>query len=263
MRVPSWSGAVVIPCLIVLALCCGAEPHTPDPTAKPPARSEETMGDKTPTADRVFMRAVPTTPASGLREWLDAESLSPTPRLVRLPLLVRRDGAGYSLRGARIGSAPDALEVIVDDTALGVALSDRAAFHCGRERDVCALVVDGRWRGARDGELALAVVSVLGSIDTTAREAATTVEVEVPLPEGAVHQAVLDRATSLAPGKNFSVRVYDVAAAPAEVVAFYAGRLRGAARETAGSTVAFASDGGRVTVEAHDTGTRITLIVRR
>lgn len=261
-RASSWSGAIVLPCVVVLALCCRAGERSPDPTAIPPDRSEPTMGDKTPTPHRVFMHAAATAPANDLREWLDREALSPTPRLVRLPLFVRRDAGGYSLRGARIGNAPDALEVVVDDSALGIGLGDRAAEHCGREREVCALVVDGYWRGLRDGERVLAVVSVRGPIDLAARDAATTVEIEVPVPQGAEHRPALDRATTINPGRNVSLRVYDLAAAPDEVVAFYAARLRGAVREESGAAVTFSSDGGRVTVEPLDTGTRITLLVR-
>jgi hypothetical protein len=68
--------------------------------------------------------------------------------------------------------------------------------------------------------------------------------------------------TSLAPGQNVMVRVYDVAAAPAEVVAFYRDRLRGAAQDTSGPTVTFSTDGGSLRIEPVGTGTRIQLVFR-
>ena len=134
--------------------------------------------EKKPQPPRRFERGPSTIPSAGLLSWLEGESRRSIPRLIRLPLILNRGAAGFSLRGARIGPAADAIEVYANDSALGVGLDDRAR-RSGEEKTSCAFWVDAYWRGEQ-GEpgFRIDVVNVVSLIDEAALGAANYVEAE-------------------------------------------------------------------------------------
>ena len=82
-----------------------------------------------------------------------------------------------------------------------------------------------------------------------------------PIPAGARKNASLGGATTLAPGKNYTLVVYDVESAVDAVSAFYARHLPEAARTEEGNEVRFSTRGGTVKLTRLDQGTRITLVI--
>lgn len=135
--------------------------------------------NKTPTPPPgPFTRGPGITPADRLIAWLDEQVRDGEPRLVRLPLVLGRgQGPGFSLRGAHIGSAADAVEIRASDSALGIGLADRAATQCG-QAPTCAMWVEGYWRGKEDGGYRFDVVYVRDPIAPEAMGSADFVEVE-------------------------------------------------------------------------------------
>ena len=109
-----------------------------------------------------------------LLEWLDKQIAGG--KLVRLPVILEQGTVGFSLHGARIGTASDALEIHVDDSALGVSLSDRARSACQKNK-TCALWLEGYWRGTKADGLHFDVVHVDRPIAADALGAASYVEV--------------------------------------------------------------------------------------
>lgn len=63
---------------------------------------------------------------------------------LKLPVEVTVEPLGIS--GGFLGFGPDRVPVKIDDTALGVALSDRVASWCGEEATRCAMWMWGKWR---------------------------------------------------------------------------------------------------------------------
>ena len=96
---------------------------------------------KTPYQHKPFKRGVPLSPAPILLSFLDG---LPPKRLVRLPIVLARGVVGYSLRGARVGTAVDAPVVNIDDTALGIGVAD----HARRRGDM--LWLEGYWMKRAD-----------------------------------------------------------------------------------------------------------------
>lgn len=82
-----------------------------------------------------------------------------------------------------------------------------------------------------------------------------------PLPPGARKNTSLGGATTLAPGKNYTLVVYEVESAIEAVGAFYGKHLPEAARTTEGNELRFSSSGGTVKLARLDKGTRITLVI--
>ena len=82
-----------------------------------------------------------------------------------------------------------------------------------------------------------------------------------PIPAGARKNTALGGATTLAPGKNYSLVVYDVEATIATVNAFYEKQLPEAARTEEGNEVRFSTRGGTVKLARLDNATRITLVI--
>ena len=83
----------------------------------------------------------------------------------------------------------------------------------------------------------------------------------LPIPAGARWNDALGGATSLAPGKNYTLRVYDVDLPTHAVAAFYEHHLQAATRETAGQETRFSAPGGQVKLVPLGHGTRITLVI--
>ena len=82
-----------------------------------------------------------------------------------------------------------------------------------------------------------------------------------PIPTGARKNTALGGATTLAPGKNYTLVVYDIEAAIDTVSAFYGKQLPAAARTEDGNEVRFSTRGGTVKLARLDNGTRITLVI--
>jgi hypothetical protein len=82
-----------------------------------------------------------------------------------------------------------------------------------------------------------------------------------PLPAGARRNDLLGGATSVAPGKNYTLKVYDTDSGIKATIAFYEHHLPGAKRITEGQEVRFAGQGGYVKLARLDRGTRITLVI--
>ena len=128
------------------------------------------------TAVRRFVHGAALSPAGALLVWLEARRIEGGFRRLRLPVVLVRGEAGFSLHDVRIGSGPDALAILCDDCALGVGLADRARQACG-DVATCALWLDGYWRGGE--ERVFAVVKVGAPISAEALAAAAA-EVEDP-----------------------------------------------------------------------------------
>jgi hypothetical protein len=89
-------------------------------------------------------------PAAQLIAWLDAQQDAGKPRRLRLPMVLKPSITGYSNSDARVGAAADALVVNLDDSSLGMSLSDRAKRVCPAGAPTCAIWVDGFWKGKTD-----------------------------------------------------------------------------------------------------------------
>ena len=82
-----------------------------------------------------------------------------------------------------------------------------------------------------------------------------------PIPAGAKKNPSLGGATTLAPGKNYTLIVYDAEANIETVTAFYESHLPAATRVSEGQEVRFTTQDGTVRLARVDKGTRITLVV--
>ena len=82
-----------------------------------------------------------------------------------------------------------------------------------------------------------------------------------PIPAGARKNTALGGATTLAPGKNYTLVVYDVDSAIDLVSAFYGKHLPDAARTEEGNELRFSTRGGTIKLARLDSGTRITLVI--
>ena len=91
-----------------------------------------------------FVKGAALTPKQDLVAWFESQKRNGEPRLTRVPIVLKKGAVGFQLRGAKIGTAPDALEVFVSDAALGVGLADRAR-SCTEA--TCNFIVEGYWRG--------------------------------------------------------------------------------------------------------------------
>lgn len=82
---------------------------------------------------------------------------------------------------------------------------------------------------------------------------------DLPIPPGSRRNEALGGATSLAPGKNYTTRVYETEDGIDSVTEFYQRRL-GANGVREGDGMRFSSDRGTVRLVPLGKGTRITLI---
>ena len=82
-----------------------------------------------------------------------------------------------------------------------------------------------------------------------------------PIPAGARRNTALGGATTLAPGKNYTLVVYDIDSAIETVSAFYGKHLADAVRTEEGNEVRFSARGGTIKLARLDNGTRITLVI--
>ena len=109
------------------------------------------------------------------------------------------------------------------------------------------------------GALLLVTIPVAGggggTSDALAREQG------FPIPAGARKNTALGGATTLAPGKNYTLVVYDVDDAVDGVSAFYGKHLPDAARTEEGNEVRFSTRSGTIKLARLENGTRITLVI--
>jgi len=82
-----------------------------------------------------------------------------------------------------------------------------------------------------------------------------------PIPAGARKNTSLGGTTTLAPGKNYTLVVYDVESPIDAVTAFYRKHLPDAEQAVEGNEVRFSTRGGTVRLARLDKGTRITLAI--
>jgi hypothetical protein len=132
-------------------------------------------GNKQPTGSAQFVKGAPLTPAKELVAWFEAQRRGGEPRLTRIPIVLQRGQVGFSPRGVRIGSSPDALEVFVSDAALGIGITERAR-QC--PDPTCPFVVEGYWRGDADGGYHYEIRGA-GHAPITAEELAAITHAEV------------------------------------------------------------------------------------
>jgi hypothetical protein len=252
-----------MPWVIALAIAAGAAGGTMQ------SGGQGAAGIKKPPPEKIkFVRGPSVKPSFVLKAWFENQMFVRDARQVRVPLVLQRGTVGFSLRGARIGAALDALEVYANDSALGIGLDDRARTHC-KASATCAFWAEGRMGREVDGSLRFDVLRVASPIEPPALAAADFVEIEVaeesvdgfPLPVGARKIESAGGATSLAPGRNFKLQAFDVEMKPEAVAAFYAERLPGAKRSSAGGEVTFSTLRGRVTLAPIPSGTRLTLAI--
>ncbi|HEU0029321.1 MAG TPA: hypothetical protein VFQ53_01725 [Kofleriaceae bacterium] len=130
-----------------------------------------------------FERGVALTPASQLVAWLEQQKRGTEPRLVRVPIVMPKGQYGYDQQATKLGTAPDAPAVMIDDTALGISLAMKARKCTG---DVCAFLVEAYWLGKTtdgigDGKRnVLKVVKADNPLSPEALAAITHAEVEGP-----------------------------------------------------------------------------------
>lgn len=128
---------VAAPCLLVL-LACAAAPERP-----PEGAAMMRHDDRRAAA---FTDGPALAPVARLRAWLDGAGRG---ALLRVPVVVAVSPLGVAEGhvGVRPGEpGPNDLRVHLDDTALGIALADRARSACGSS-GWCALWVEGTWLG--------------------------------------------------------------------------------------------------------------------
>ena len=82
-----------------------------------------------------------------------------------------------------------------------------------------------------------------------------------PIPKGARRNEELGGATSLAPGRNYTIKVYDIDFDTGTITAFYERHLPEAKRASERQEVTFSTPRGSVKLARLPKGTRITLAV--
>ncbi len=137
--------------LIALIVGCGKGHAVDKPNGgSDVATGSGTMMNKPGSGTKAaFVRGIALTPKAAFLTWLDSQKLEGQPRLVRLPIVLPRDGASFDISKARIGTGADALEVYANDSSLGVGLADRAHSACEDTAVTCAFLAEGYWRGTK------------------------------------------------------------------------------------------------------------------
>lgn len=102
-----------------------------------------------------FVQGAALSPGDKLVSWLDAQKIGGEGKLLRVPVVLAKGQVGWTLQGAKLGTAGDAVTVNLDDTALGIGLGQRAR-KC--KEAPCAFLVEGYWRGKQEGAYQLRVV---------------------------------------------------------------------------------------------------------
>lgn len=262
--------------LVIALIVCGsdgalsAEEPPSGSEVKPQPRMKSKTSDQ---PSRKFVRGPAVQPKTEFIAWLEGHILSASRRQIRVPLVLKQGQVGFSLRGARIGSAADAIEVYANDSALGIGLANRAVTHC-KGRKTCAFWVEGRLAWEEGGSFRLDVMKFNSAIAPEALAAADYIDVEdltvpepaepeqgFPLPKGASRNEKLGGATSLAPGRNYTLKVYEIDSEMETIAAFYESQLPDAKRSSDGQEVTFSTPRGSVKLARVSKRTRITLAI--
>jgi hypothetical protein len=109
----------------------------------------------------------------------------------------------------------------------------------------------------------LGLVALVAGCELSAQEIplAAAWEQGFPVPSGARRNEPLGGATSIAPGKNYTLIVYEVDSGVDVMTAFYAHHLPAAKRALESEEVRFFASGGYVRLARVGKGTRITLVI--
>ncbi|MBA3542522.1 MAG: hypothetical protein H0T79_23100 [Deltaproteobacteria bacterium] len=139
------------------------------------------MTKLTPATPGTFARGITVSSASTVLAWLESQTRGGEPRLVRIPVLLGTGMSGFSNTNCKLGTAPDALTIVLDDAALGVGIADKARSCKGQPQ--CAMWLEGYWQGKDElGDYAFRVMKIHSIIDAKDLPAANYVEVEAPGP---------------------------------------------------------------------------------
>lgn len=172
-------GMVALAMLLALGACpAGSKQPTPDqPITEDQGSGRMSDMTKKPTGSGSFVRGAAVSPAAALITWLDAQKLGDQPRLLRLPVVLQRGQTGFSTRGAKIGGGADAVEIYVNDAALGIGVAQQARSLCPTE-PTCAVWLEGYWRGKQDDAYTFDAMKLHAPIAADAVAAASHAEVE-------------------------------------------------------------------------------------
>lgn len=111
---------------------------------------------KTPEPERTFVDGPPIDPPGGLLEWLEKTASAEPRRRIRLPVVVQfvdahRMGISGGFIGLEPAVLPGAIQLKLDDTAMGVSLLDRVRTACpADDQTSCPVWLDGTWQGGPD-----------------------------------------------------------------------------------------------------------------
>ena len=124
--------------LSLIVLGCGtpaAQP--PEPATEEALRAEQKTNPESSMS--TFIDGPALSPSTELLEWLKSDG---SDQLLKLPVEVSRSVLGVT--GGTLGWGDDALQLKLDDTAMGVGLFDRLPQHCGDEGP-CHVWLEGYW----------------------------------------------------------------------------------------------------------------------
>jgi hypothetical protein len=128
-------------CTLVIAVClaCSSpkpnQPQDVSGTARVPSKPEDAM------KQAIY-------PADALLAWLDK---LPTRARVRMPVLVEIADNRTYVESAKVGDAPDALEIDANDSQMGVPIAGKWGFFC-KQGNTCLLMLSGEWVGGENKE---------------------------------------------------------------------------------------------------------------
>lgn len=108
---------------------------------------------KTPEPERSFVDGPPIEPPGALLKWLESTATAQPKKRIRLPVVVHfKDAHRIGLDGGHIGTSPAALpgaiQLALDDTAMGISLLDRVRQACPDQKQTdCVVWLEGTWVG--------------------------------------------------------------------------------------------------------------------
>jgi hypothetical protein len=150
-------------CTIVIAVCLACSSPQPNRaqngsgTAAVPTKPEDAM------KQAIY-------PADALLAWLDK---LPTRAMVRMPVLVQIADNRTYVESAKVGDAPDALEIDANDSQMGVPIAGKWGVFC-KQGNTCLLMLSGEWLGGERKEFQ--VREIEKAIAETDRATATYAE---------------------------------------------------------------------------------------
>lgn len=82
-------------------------------------------------------------PPAELIAWFEAQARNGEPRMTRVPIVMKREAFGFTMRRVTIGS----IDARVSDPALGISIVMRTHACTG---ETCSFIVEGFWRGKEE-----------------------------------------------------------------------------------------------------------------